>query len=153
MNKKGLIWGGIITVVLIVLFALPRVNDPNRDVVKVWKDADVNCLLSHQQASQHIHPTLQILVNGKVENIPQDIGIVTSCMAEIHTHDATGTLHAESASITKEFTLGQFFVVYGKDMIRDGYTLEATANGEAINNPENIVLQDGLPIVLHYQSI
>jgi hypothetical protein len=153
-NKKpALIWGALIVVVLGVLFAWPKFNDPNRTLVQVWEDADIDCLPSHQNALLHIHPILTITVDGAPERIPADTGIVRTCMAEVHTHDATGVLHVESVSATKEFTLDQFFTVWQKDLLREGYELRATVNDEAWSDPEALILEDGQEIVLEYLSI
>lgn len=64
----------------------------------------------------HIHPYLQIWVDGKNVTIPGDIGITQSggCLEPIHTHDASGILHVElsQAEANKTWTLGDFFSIW-----------------------------------------
>lgn len=66
----------------------------------------------------HYHAAVQIVYQGNVHPIPQNIGIVTdsagntACFYWLHVHPAnTDTIHIESpASVS--FTLGQFFQVW-----------------------------------------
>ena len=84
----------------------------------------------------HVHAHLDIFVDGQEVVIPAAIGINIDdpgvrrfdtpdgvgyggielceepCISPLHTHDATGVLHTESA-ITQPNTLGQFFVEWG----------------------------------------
>ncbi|HEV2225645.1 MAG TPA: hypothetical protein VGR56_02430 [Nitrososphaerales archaeon] len=64
----------------------------------------------------HIHPYLQIWVDGKNVTLPTDIGITQSgsCLEPIHTHDASGILHLElsQAEANKTWTLGDFFTIW-----------------------------------------
>ena len=64
----------------------------------------------------HIHPYLQIWVDGKNVSIPADIGITQggSCLEPIHTHDSSGILHLElsQAEANRNWTLGDFFTIW-----------------------------------------
>ncbi|MDA4126394.1 MAG: hypothetical protein OK452_04205 [Thaumarchaeota archaeon] len=64
----------------------------------------------------HIHPYIQIWVDGKNVTIPGNIGITLSggCLEPIHTHDASGILHIElsQAEANKTWTLGDFFSIW-----------------------------------------
>ncbi len=64
----------------------------------------------------HIHPYLQIWVDGKNVSIPANIGITLSggCLEPIHTHDTSGILHLElsQAEANKNWTLGDFFSIW-----------------------------------------
>src|SRR3989338_1923756 len=126
MNKSKYIWVVIGLAVLAGLFMWPKLNDPNKDVKKAWATANVNCLPSHQNASLHIHQQLEILVDGQAEILPAEIGIVRGCMAELHTHDASGTIHLESVTAGKKFKLGDFFAVWRKPYEREGYKVAMT---------------------------
>lgn len=149
-NKSAIVIVIVIVIVLVVLFAIPRFSDPTRAQVKAWKEEGINCLPSHQNASLHIHPILQIIIDGRPEVILANLGIVRSCMAEIHTHDGSGTLHVESVLATKTFTLDQFFKVWGKTLERDGFSLEMTVDGLASQELGNLILRDGQQIILKY---
>lgn len=62
----------------------------------------------------HIHQHLDVFVNGKKVSVPALIGIDSSAgfLTELHTHDASGVLHVESAT-NRNYVLGQFFGEWG----------------------------------------
>jgi hypothetical protein len=106
----------------------------------------------------HIHPNLQIIVNGKQQVIPANIGIGPTCMTSIHTHDASGQIHIESPE-KRDFTLGDFFAVWQQPFSSTqvlGYKADAThriavtVNGTAVSTYENTVMNDGDSIVITY---
>lgn len=150
-NKSTIIW--IIVIVIVVgLFLVPRFTNPyNRKVVSEWKDNGVDCLIQgHTRLAQHIHPSLTIIIDGETEIIPANIGIVSTCMAEIHTHDATGIIHIESVVPDKKFRLAQFFSVWGKPIQREGYVLKTSVNDQPVDDPANIIFEDEARIVMEY---
>jgi hypothetical protein len=63
----------------------------------------------------HVHAHLAIMKDGQILALPGQIGRLTSCDYEIHTHDASGELHAESTAV-KRFTLGQLFKIWGQPL-------------------------------------
>jgi len=78
-----------------------------------------------ESTATHVHPWLRIVINGQNVTIPSAIGIKNpsssgSCFEPLHTHDASGIIHIESATNTPS-TLGDFFQVwkatYGSVMI------------------------------------
>lgn len=143
----------VIVIVLGALLVLPRLLDPNRELIAGWKKADVVCLINgHTNLVQHFHPVLSIVVDAEPEAIPANIGIVPTCMAETHTHDEGGAIHTESFKGEKEFKLSQFFTVWGKPIEREGYDLNATLDGEELTNPGELILKDGQKINLEYAA-
>src|SRR5438445_231426 len=76
----------------------------------------------------HVHPWLQIVVNTGTNNatvqIPAAIGILDpqfntagvaiggSCFEPMHTHDASGIIHVEAASVSNQYTLDAFFTIW-----------------------------------------
>lgn len=71
----------------------------------------------------HWHPTLDIYIKGKRQEIPANIGI-GAIHQEIHTHDEDakdGVLHMEmNGLVTKDETeLGNFFKIWGKKFSKD----------------------------------
>ena len=70
--------------------------------------------LSQEQLAYHIHAHLDIIVDGKSEPVPAEIGIdpQAQLISPVHTHDATGVIHIESPD-RRTFTLGQFFTEWG----------------------------------------
>jgi hypothetical protein len=91
-----------------------------------------------EQLAYHVHAHLDVFVNGKPVTVPAGIGInikdpgvesgpdpatggksyggiklcAEPCISPLHTHDATGVLHTESATPTPN-RLGQFFIEWG----------------------------------------
>jgi len=64
----------------------------------------------------HIHMHLDVFVNGKKKTVPALIGIFNTAggfITDIHTHDTTGIIHVESPSKSQNFSLGEFFGVWG----------------------------------------
>ena len=108
----------------------------------------------------HIHPNVQIVINGKTETLPANIGVRPDCMSSLHTHDTTGKVHVESPE-KRDFTLADFFAVWGKTYNRDQildfkaddrYVIRETVNGKEIQEYENTVLRDGDQIVISYEE-
>lgn len=151
--NKGVIITLVITAGIIGLFILG--NNTREKAVRNFKDTEVACLPNgHQRLVDHIHPELKITVNGENEIIPANIGIDGDCMSEIHTHDETGVVHAESVVIgkIKDFHMGQFFSVWGQSHIREGYNLEIVQDGEIKNSIEDVKFIDHSIIELKYTS-
>lgn len=154
-NKlKNIVYSVLFLGVVGGLFAWPIITDPNRPIVSAWKKAGIGCLGPGVQIGKHIHSNLSISVDGVNESFDMDLGIARGCMGEFHVHKGqAGVLHLETISAKKEFKLSDFFVVYGKPLMRDGYTLEATANGAPVADPANLILEDKQVIELKYTSV
>src|SRR5262249_36886560 len=128
-----------------------------------------------EQTLFHIHTHLTIFVNGQQRQVPAGIGIpgaVTTqtqsgpivgsgtCFYWLHTHAADGIVHVESP-VTRTFTLGQFFALWGRPLGSDQVgpahgTVTVTVNGKVFQgNPrdvplgsrENLQVQVGKPLV------
>jgi hypothetical protein len=67
----------------------------------------------------HVHAHLTIVKDGQMLAVPAQIGRITGCDYEIHTHDASGELHVESTAV-KRFTLGQLFKIWGQPLSATG---------------------------------
>ncbi len=98
----------------------------------------------------HIHPNLDILINGQQQVIPANIGITSKGMRVIHTHDTTGKLHIESPK-PFQFHLKDFFTIWGKgfnntcifDYCTDEtHEMKVYANGVEAKDPEQVPLRD-----------
>lgn len=150
-NKKNWIYLVVIIVILILLFAWGRSASETK--AGFWKDTDVRCLpQGHQSAVTHIHPNLTMIVDGILEEIPPNIGVLPNCMAEVHTHEGGGTVHVETMSISRDITLGDFFEVWDRDLLMDGFTLTASVGEEEIENPREYIMKDRDDIMLLYES-
>ena len=106
----------------------------------------------------HIHPKLNVTVNGKTIQVPAQIGIDKHLykdlsldkygmqgMAPLHTHDNSGVIHVESA-VNRDYTLGEFLKIWGVDL--NGKSVKVTVNGQPISDWRNHILSDGEQINL-----
>jgi hypothetical protein len=66
-----------------------------------------------EQLNYHIHSGLDVFVNGVQQQVPSDIGILSSpsCLYWVHTHSEDGIIHVEAPE-TREFMLGQFIDIW-----------------------------------------
>jgi hypothetical protein len=89
----------------------------------------------------HIHAHLVILDHGKPVGIPEDIGrpLAGQCFYWLHTHTPDGIIHIESPSM-REFTLGQFFDIWGQPLTAHDVAGANTRAGETVK-----VYVDGRP--------
>ncbi len=108
----------------------------------------------------HIHPELAIFINSAEVSIPQNLGVKANGMTAIHTHDEKGVIHVE-APIKKDFVLGDFFAVWGKDFsstklidatVSENTEIVVTVNGQKVDTYENTPLRDKDKIVVSYQA-
>ena len=145
-NNKSVVIGGLVVLVIIlgVLFYLPRLG--KKSIV-----TDIPCLAPNLPLVQHIHPVLTITIDGKADIIPANIGLGGVCEHALHTHDDTGTIHVE-AQDARKYTLGDFYSIWGEQIMKDGYKLEAIVDEVAMpaNGLTTLVLQDKQQIILTY---
>jgi hypothetical protein len=114
---------------------------------------------------QHTHEHLDIYVDGKKVQVPPDIGIGTTFLSPLHTHDPAVTTTSDSATIhvesptQKTYTLGEFFDVWGVRLTSTclgsyctggGKSLQAYVNGKLMTDPRAIPLKEHEEIVLAY---
>jgi hypothetical protein len=113
----------------------PAPSDPLERTVAAGLEPEPKEFLTN-----HVHAHLDVFVDGKPIVVPAGIGIniddpevrrfdepdgsvayggitlcSTPCISPLHTHDATGIIHTESAS-PEPNTLGQFFTEWGVDL-------------------------------------
>lgn len=113
----------------------------------------------HTDLSLHIHTMLTILIDGKMQNIPANIGISSSVMRPLHTHDSSGEIHIEG-KCARDFKIGEFFTVWGKtfssecifDKCTNNGTLTMRVNGIENNAFDKYVMNDHDEIVIDYKS-
>jgi len=112
----------------------------------------------HSQVAMHIHPLLEIKINGEQYPIPAHTGVSMEGMRMIHTHDGSGKLHVEPP-IPHEFVLGDFFYVWGKnfndscifDFCTNGsHEMRVMVRGQQVENPSDWVLKDHEQIRIVY---
>lgn len=146
MSKSKYILIILGAVVLLGLFIYPRLN--NRQGIYT---GNLKCLVPNLPELVHIHPVLKIEVNGQTETIPANLGLKGSCHLPLHTHDDVGTIHVES-QVIRDYTLGDFFEVWGQPIEKDGYSLEMTVDGKPSQQLGNLIMKDKQEIVLKYSK-
>ncbi len=157
-------WFIIITFILtgLIIWGVVNIEAAREKKISEQTSREVALSCTTDMATRfHIHPKLKILILGKEEVIPANTGINGLCMHSIHTHDATGLLHVE-APVKKDFTLGDFFAVWGKtfnkEQILDStvdnkHVLHMSVNGQDTDAYENYVVQDKDQIIISYEEI
>lgn len=117
--------------------------------------------LSQEGAVLHIHQHLDMFIHREQLPVPASIGINQAArfISPVHTHDRSGVIHVESP-VTQEFTLGQFFDVWGVRFDKEclgGYctdaknTLKVFVNGTLrAEDPRLLVLAPHQEIVVAY---
>ena len=148
-NKSMWVWIVIVAVLLVGLFLYPKLTARKSGSTASAKGAP--CLVPNIPLSQHIHPELTILVDGVKEMIPGNVGLL-DCERALHTHDDTGIIHVESQD-KREYTLGDFFVVWKKSIEREGHGVSVTADGDLVSDPANLKFKDGQKIIITYTKL
>ena len=152
MNNKIIIIIVVIVVVALFVFIILRPPKTNREVA-------LTCT-SDMATQFHIHPNLEIIINGQKYEIPTDIGIVSGCMNALHTHDNSGKIHVESPE-KRDFNLSDFFAVWNKTYsknqifdykVDDKHTIRETVNGKETQDYENTILKDNDQIIIYYEE-
>jgi hypothetical protein len=140
---------------------------------------------TNEQTVAHVHTHLTVFVNGQARVIPYGVGIpgfqaeqtaqgpfvaTGSCFYWLHTHATDGIIHVESPSSTMQFTLGDFFAIWGIPLsstqvgpytgkVTVFFTSPGHATGIYTGDPANLPLGDhyeiqlvvGSPIVAPYK--
>lgn len=120
--------------------------------------------LAREGSGFHIHQHIDLSINGQPVTIPAGIGInhIEGFISPLHTHDTGGVIHVES-NVVRDFTLGQFFDVWGVRLTNNcigGYCTDAThtlkvyANGTLISgDPRSLVLTAHQEIMVVYGAV
>jgi hypothetical protein len=109
----------------------------------------------------HIHVHVSIIIAGREQVIPAEIGSRPAGDLPVHTHDSTGLIHIESPQL-REFRLRDFFAVWGKSFnsrevlghfASRAHPLTMTVNGQLSNAFGSLVLHDGDRIVIRLGGV
>jgi hypothetical protein len=129
--NKFIIVGVVVAIALIVGVAVATIKMPSSANAAVPIDG-IQCN-NMEQSVFHIHAHLDIFINGQNYTVPAQIGITSTCLYWLHTHDETGIIHIESP-IHQNYTLGQFFDIWKKNF-SNTQIFNNTVSGE---NPLNV---------------
>ena len=105
--------------------------------------------VQHAGVGMHIHPHLKIFVKGEEIKIPSNIGISSSCMRPVHTHDDSGTMHLEFPTKT-DVTLETFFKIWEKPLNEFGINPKMKVNGVENAELEGYIMRDSDQIELFF---
>jgi hypothetical protein len=132
---------------------------PARATIPMGETVDgIHCDAA-EGVAMHIHPHLTILDHGKPVGIPEDVGrpLAAGCFYWLHTHTPDGIIHVESP-VVREFTLGEFFAVWGQPLgardvagakLRPGERIKVYVDGDPYRgDPRKIEFAQHLDIAI-----
>lgn len=160
MKKLGYVALAVIVIGGLIFWGRVSTSKKNESLVNMSSRELALHMTTDMATEYHIHPELTILMNGTEVPLPQNLGVTATGMTSIHTHDEKGVIHVE-APIKKDFVLGDFFAVWGKDFsqsklldvaVEDTSEIVVTVNGQKVDTYENTVLRDKDKIVISYQA-
>ena len=106
----------------------------------------------------HLHTHLTLVIDGKEEQVPANIGIDPSLwndhsldsygmkgMTVLHTHDTSGTIHVESYKV-QDYTFGQLLDIWKPNLVGDKIFM--TVNGQPVQDYQNYIFKDGDKVIL-----
>lgn len=105
--------------------------------------------VQHAGVGMHIHPHLKVFVKGEEVKISANVGISSSCMRPVHTHDDSGTLHLEFLNRT-DVPLLSLFKIWEKQLSDFGANPKMKVNGAENTELENYIMHDGDQIELFF---
>jgi hypothetical protein len=109
--------------------------------------------LSAEGTVLHIHQHIDIFIDGKPIVVPANIGISQAAgfISPIHVHDTTGVIHEESPTI-QDFSLGQFFDIWGVKFTKDCIGGYCSADAKLLKVYSNGTLVEGDPRKLKLEA-
>ena len=127
---------------LITLVIIPRVAPPPLPLEV--------CLKGHNVDSFSIHPTVDVLVDGSLKQLPFGVGNETvegkECLRPIHTDAQGNTIHIEYVRPIR-LTLGDFMKIYSPDNM--SISVVDNSSGSILNQSLNLSDYD---IIYSYYS-
>jgi hypothetical protein len=121
--------------------------------------AGIECNVG-EQLSTHYHAHLTILYHNQPATVPGQVGITTTCLYWMHTHDASGVIHVEAPKSvsSRVFTLGDFFQVWNQPLSKSQVATFKVGSGDQLKmwvdgkpytgDPRNIVLKSHTQVVV-----
>ena len=161
-GRRDWLWAVAFLVIIGAVIAIPVIvltggSDPDEPAI-----SGLPCE-SGERLNYHVHATVRIVIDGEPRVIPANIGVRPGkCIYWLHTHDDQGLIHVE-APREGNYTLGQFFAIWGQPLSETqmlekstdaAHAITATVNGEPYNgNPADISLTDGTVVLIEYQQV
>ena len=113
-------------------------------------NSEVPCLAQGIKLRQNFQVNIAMSVGGQPQPIPAGIGISQACTSELNT-SVIGVVNVQ-AQDDRQYTLADFFAVWGQSFYIPGYNLKMTVNGKSSTQMGNLILKSGQNIVLTYSS-
>lgn len=151
--------GGLFLVIFLALVIWYRAASSPGSGTGGQPVANIRCDAGEQLAV-HYHAHLAILYKNQPVSVPAQIGITGTCFYWLHTHDTSGVIHIEAPkdSASRQFTLADFFSVWGQPLSPTQVATFKLAPGEQVKvwvdgqpytgDPSKIVLKAHEQIVL-----
>jgi hypothetical protein len=110
-------------------------------------------MLGEEQLAVHYHVHVDVMVNDHVVAVPAFIGIdlTRHTISALHTHDASGVVHIESAKDIP-FTLGQVFAEWGQPLGSDQVGPQSLGPGQELRVYRNGQRVTGDPAALRLRA-
>lgn len=157
-RKPKLIAIGVVIVIAVGIAVLMTYQQPKTLTGNAYTNPPMDSM-----GMMHFHQSLTLVVDGKQETVPAQIGIDPTMwhehsldsygmtgMAPLHTHDTSGTIHVESY-VNRYYTFGEFLDIWGLDT--SGYKqVTMTVNGQPVSDYKNYILKDGDKIILSFTT-
>jgi hypothetical protein len=132
---------------------------------------------TNKKILMHIHPQLNVTLDGESLDIPSGIGInitlwndhsldqygmqpmkmtgkdmsmIMQGMSPLHTHDSSGVIHVESNEF-RNYTLGQFLQTWGIDL--DDKEGKLSVNGNIVKDYKNHILTDKEHMIVNIENL
>lgn len=112
--------------------------------------SEVPCLAQGVKLRQNFQVNIAMSLGGQPQPIPAGIGISQACTSELNT-SVIGVINVQ-AQDDRQYTLGDFFNIWGQSFYIPGYNIKMTVNGKTSTQLDNLVLKSGQNIVLTYSS-
>jgi len=145
----GLVFIGFIVAILL-----------NRSPVTGQPIANIRCE-SGEQLAIHNHAHVDLIYKGQPASVPAQVGIKSTCLYWMHTHQSSGIVHIEAPkeSASRQFTLGDFFQIWGQPLsdkqvatfprLSSSDELKVWVDGKPYTgDPRGIVLKSHTQVVL-----
>ncbi|GAC1409623.1 MAG: hypothetical protein NVSMB60_31210 [Mycobacterium sp.] len=106
-------------------------------------------MLSAEDATEHIHAHLDVLVDGHGVPVPAGIGIDAKNrrISPLHTHDDSGIIHIESP-VRRPFSVGEFFSEWQVSLSADNIGALRAGEDRALRVFVNGALRQGDPAAI-----
>ena len=147
----------LVAIIYLISLSFSAMNKESQ-LCKTAPATEIN-IGGHQNVQLHKHAELTININGVQYNIPANIGIAPNIMRPLHTHDPDNKVHIEGLC-PRDWKLGEFFQVWGKEFSQNQILDYTTANGTltfTVNGIPNAqfdqyTMRDDDKIVIEYKS-